>query len=189
MSASRTGRASPDPAGAAVAYAAILADQIRLLGPGHERTITTRAALGYWRGRAGDAAGAAAAYAELIPLQQHRYGPTYPGVFENRALLARHLGESGDAYGAAVAYEALLNDLLRHLGTLGVVVTRPNWFDVFGAHYGHAHWRGRAGDAAGAATSLTHLLNEQARVLGPDHPDTAGTRREPARWAQYARDR
>ncbi|MDX3534174.1 tetratricopeptide repeat protein [Streptomyces sp. MB09-01] len=191
---------SGDPAGAAVAYAAVLADQIRVLGPGHERTITTRAELGYWRGRAGDAAGAAAAYAELIPLQQHRYGPAYPGVFENRALLARHQGESGDAYGAAIAYEVLLNDLLRHLGArggptlpretfLGLVVTRPNWSDVFGAHYGHAHWRGRAGDAAGAATSLTHLLNEQVRVLGPDHPDTAATRRELARWAQYARDR
>ncbi|MFC9297098.1 tetratricopeptide repeat protein [Streptomyces sp. NPDC057011] len=189
-----------DAAGAAAAYAAILAGQLRVLGAGHEGTLTTRAALGYWRGRAGDAAGAAAAYAELIPLQQHRYGPTYPGVFENRALLARHQGESGDAYGAALAYQALLNDLLRHLGTpggptlpretfLGLVVTRPNWFDVFGAHYGHAHWRGRAGDAAGAATSLTHLLAEQVRVLGPDHPDTEATRRELALWAQYARDR
>jgi hypothetical protein len=99
-----------------------------------------------------------------------------------------------------VAYEALLNDLLRHLGTLGgptlpqetslgPAVTRPNWFDVFGAHYAHAHWRGRAGDPAGAATSFTHLLNEQTRVLGPDHPDTAATREELARWAQYARGR
>lgn len=191
---------SGDPAGAAAAYAAILAGQIRAFGPGHTATLGAREALGRWRGRAGDAAGAAAAYAELVPLQERTYGPAYPGVFESRAQLARLRGESGDAYGAAVAYEALLNDLLRHLAAqggptlprespAGPVRTRPDWSDVFGAHHGHAHWRGRAGDAAGAATSFTHLLNERARVLGPDHPDTAATRRELAHWAQYARGR
>ncbi|MFF5805559.1 tetratricopeptide repeat protein [Streptomyces sp. NPDC012746] len=185
---------SGDPAGAAAAYEAVLAEQIRSFGPGHARTIPTRAALGRWRARAGDPAGAAAACAELVPLQQQTYGPTHTDVFQSRALLAGWRGESGDAYGAAVAYEALLTDLMRHLGPPGgpglpgetSAAGHLSWLDVFAAHRGHAHWRGRAGDAAGAATSFTHLLNEQIRVLGPDHPDTAATRRELADWARYA---
>ncbi|MEU6310892.1 NB-ARC domain-containing protein [Streptomyces sp. NPDC047014] len=185
-----------DPAGAAAAYAAMLGERIHRLGPEHLGTLATRAALGRWRAKAGDPGGAAAAYAELVPLQERHYGPAYPEVFANRALLAGWRGESGDAYGAAMAYQALLDDLLRRLGAsggptlpretfLGTVVTRPNWYDVFGAHFGHAHWRGRAGDPAGAAVSLGHLLAEQTRVLGPEHADTLATARERERWARY----
>ncbi|MEU5213661.1 NB-ARC domain-containing protein [Streptomyces sp. NPDC020742] len=182
-----------DAAGAAAAYAEILDEEIRLFGPHHEITFTTRAALGRWHGRAGDAAGAAGAYAQLLPLQQHKHSPDHPDVFETRAQLAQWQGESGDAYGAAMAYEALMHDLLRvtrqrggpTLPTetfVGVLVVRPNWFDVFDAHHGHAHWRGRAGDPAGAATSLTYLLDEQTRILGPGHPRVRATREELTRW-------
>ncbi|MBT2467311.1 tetratricopeptide repeat protein [Streptomyces sp. ISL-66] len=189
-----------DAAGAAAAHAALLGELVQAVDPAHEHTFSTRAALGHWRARAGDPAGAAAAYAELAPLQARQYGPGYSDVVDTRVRAASLLGEAGDAYGAAIAYEALLHDLLRHLApqggprlprwsaALGMLVrNRPDWSDVFGAHFGHAHWRGRAGDPVGAATSLTHLLNEQVRVLGPAHPDTAATREELARWAPYTR--
>ncbi|MFJ9615198.1 NB-ARC domain-containing protein [Streptomyces noursei] len=185
-----------DAPGAAVAYAALLDEEVRAFGPHHESTFTTRAALGHWRGKAGDAAGAAAAYAELLPLQQRTFGPTYWGVMETRTSLARWQGESGDPAGAARAYGALLNDLLQALGgpmlpaetLLGRMTTRPNVLDVFHAHHGHAYWRGRSGDPAGAASSFTYLLDEQLRVLGPDHPHTATTRAELARWTERARN-
>ncbi|MER5775035.1 NB-ARC domain-containing protein [Streptomyces sp. NPDC002039] len=184
-----------DAAGAAAAYAEILDEEIRSFGPHHEITFTTRAALGRWRGRAGDPVGAATAYAQLLPLQQHKHTPDHPDVHETRARLAHWQGESGDAHGAAMAYEALMHDLLRMLRQRGgpalptesfpgVPVARPNWFDVFDAHHGHAHWRGRAGDPAGAATSFRYLLDEQTRVLGPGHPRTRATQEELARWTR-----
>lgn len=59
----------------------------------------------------------------------------------------------------------------------------PESSALHGARERVAHWRGESGDPAGAAVAYGALLNEQVRVLGPDHPDTAATRREPARWA------
>jgi len=41
------------------AYAELLTDRLRVLGPDHPHTLTTRAHLASWRGLAGDPAGAA----------------------------------------------------------------------------------------------------------------------------------
>ncbi|WP_255616936.1 MULTISPECIES: tetratricopeptide repeat protein [unclassified Saccharopolyspora] len=57
MYASLRGRAG-DPAGAAEAFEELLTDRIRVLGPDHPATLTTRGNLTHWRGEAGDPAGA-----------------------------------------------------------------------------------------------------------------------------------
>ncbi|MET8585527.1 hypothetical protein ABZX39_32300 [Streptomyces collinus] len=188
-------------------YEAILDQQSRYFGPHHKRTLDTRAALGRWRGAAGDAAGAVAAYTELLSLLQQRSFPDSTAVLDTRAELARWQGESGDSYGAAMAYEALLADLIRVLGQHGGLrhpketrtgpyasgledlTALSNWLKVFDAHHSHAHWRGRAGDATGAATSLTYLLDQQVQILGPDHPRILATREELAYWEEHARIR
>jgi hypothetical protein len=46
--------------------------------------------------------------------------------------------------------------------------------------------RGEYGDAAGAAESLKELLADRVRVLGPDDPDTVGTRGMLASWRRKA---
>jgi hypothetical protein len=45
-----------------------------------------------------------------------------------------------------------------------------------------------AGDAAGARDQFAVLLPIGERVLGPDHPDTLGTRRNLAYWTGQAGD-
>ncbi|MFP3989553.1 tetratricopeptide repeat protein [Streptomyces sp. E11-3] len=47
-----------------------------------------------------------------------------------------------------------------------------------------ADWRGKSGDAAGAADAFAELLADQEKVLGPDHPDTLGTRNHLANWRE-----
>ncbi len=49
-----------DPAGAAAAFAELLPDIQRVLGPEHPTTLTTRNNLAAWRGEAGDPLGALA---------------------------------------------------------------------------------------------------------------------------------
>jgi hypothetical protein len=51
LSATATGRAGRP--GAATAYAELLTDQLRVLGPDHPNTLATRSNLPYWRGEAG----------------------------------------------------------------------------------------------------------------------------------------
>ncbi|MFJ5695081.1 tetratricopeptide repeat protein [Arthrobacter sp. NPDC093125] len=41
---------------------------------------------------------------------------------------------------------------------------------------------------AGALTQFRELLDDQLRVLGPDHPDTLGTRSNLASWTGQAGD-
>jgi hypothetical protein len=73
-----------DPAGAAAAYEALLTDYLRVLGPDHPDTLTTRHDLAHWRGTAGDPAGAAAAY-EALPTDRLRIlGPDHPDTLTTR---------------------------------------------------------------------------------------------------------
>ncbi|MFI0901340.1 FxSxx-COOH system tetratricopeptide repeat protein [Streptomyces sp. NPDC020983] len=160
-----------DAAGAAAAFAELLQDRLRVLGPDrpdHPDILASRHNLAFWRGQAGDAAGAAAAFAELLNDQSRVLGADHPHTLTTRGNLAYWRGVAGDAAGAAAAFAELLQDRLRVLGPdhPGTLATRGNL----------ARWRGEAGDAAGAAAASAELLQDQLRVLGPDHPDTLSTR-------------
>ncbi|MCK9932528.1 tetratricopeptide repeat protein, partial [Frankia sp. Mgl5] len=56
-----------DPVGAAAAFAHLLNDQLRVLGPDHPSTLTIRNNLTYWRGRAGHAASTASVSGFVAP--------------------------------------------------------------------------------------------------------------------------
>ncbi|MFI9008856.1 tetratricopeptide repeat protein, partial [Actinosynnema sp. NPDC053489] len=57
---------------------------MRILGPDHPDTLTTRGNLAFWRGRAGDPAGAAQATAELLTDHLRILGPDHPDTLTTR---------------------------------------------------------------------------------------------------------
>jgi hypothetical protein len=61
---------------------------MRVQGPDHPTTLTTRHNLASWRGRAGDAAGAAAALTELLKDRMRVQGPDHPHTLTTRHELA-----------------------------------------------------------------------------------------------------
>ncbi|MFE9112265.1 tetratricopeptide repeat protein [Streptomyces collinus] len=174
--------AAGDAAGAATAFAELLADRLRVLGPDHPDTLSTRHDLALWRGSraAADVAWAATAFAELLADQLRVLGPDHPATLITRHDLAHWRGAAGDATGAATATAELLADCLRVLG--------PDRPATLLARHNLAHWRGEAGDVAWAATAFAELLADELRVLGPDHPNTLLARHNLARWRGEAGD-
>ena len=77
-------------------YAELLPDMVRILGPDHPDTLTTRALLAHWRGQAGDPAGAATAFADLLTDSLRVLGPDHPNTLTTRADLAYWRGQAGD---------------------------------------------------------------------------------------------
>ena len=67
-----------EAAGAAAALEELLTDRLRVLGPDHPETLTTRNNLAHWRGDAGDAAGATAALEDLLTDRLRVLGPATP---------------------------------------------------------------------------------------------------------------
>jgi hypothetical protein len=167
-------------AGAATATEELLADQVRVLGPGHLNTLVTRSDLAYWRGLAGDLAGAITATEELLADQVRVLGPGHPITLVTRSNLASWRGEAGDPAGAVTAFEELLAYRLRVLG--------PDHPDTLITRGNLAYRRGQAEDPAGAATAFEELLADQLRVLGPDRSDTLTTRNNLAIWRGQAGD-
>lgn len=77
------------------AFAELLPDMLRVLGPDHPHTLITRHNLAYWREEAGDVSGAATAYAELLPVMLRVLGPDHPETLIVRGELARLRGKTG----------------------------------------------------------------------------------------------
>ena len=75
---------------------------MRVLGPDHPETLTTRHNLAYWQGKAGDAA-AATSLADVLNDQMRVLGPDHPETLITRHELAQRQGRAGDAAGAADA--------------------------------------------------------------------------------------
>jgi hypothetical protein len=65
-------------------YAPLLPIRERVLGPEHPRTLTTRANLAYWTGRAGDAAAARDQFAVLLSIREQVSGCEHPDTLEAR---------------------------------------------------------------------------------------------------------
>ncbi|MFF4846251.1 tetratricopeptide repeat protein [Streptomyces collinus] len=136
-------RHAGDAAGAAAAYAELLAVRERALGPNHPGTLTIQHELAYWRGQAGDAAGATTALIEVLTGFIRVLGPDHPDTLATRHNVAHWRGQAGDAAGAAAAYSELLADRERVLGA-----DHP---DTLTTRHNLAHWRGQAGGEDPAA--------------------------------------
>jgi hypothetical protein len=97
-------------------WTAMFDTSLRVLGPDHPDTLTTRHNLARWRGASGDPAGAAVSFADLLTDRLRVLGPDHPDTLTTRHNLARCGGEAGDPAGAAAALADLLTDRLRVLG-------------------------------------------------------------------------
>ena len=76
-----------DAAGASAALKELLRDDLKLLGPDHPDTLTTRASLARWQGEAGDAEGASAALKELLIEQSRVLGSSHPDTLATQRSL------------------------------------------------------------------------------------------------------
>lgn len=95
----RTARSAADAliaAGAAAAFAELLADRVRVQGKDHPDTLIARHNLAHWQGEAGDAAGAAADLAELLADQVRVLGDDHPCTLATRGDLARWRGQTAE---------------------------------------------------------------------------------------------
>jgi hypothetical protein len=98
----------------------LLVDSLRTLGPDHANTLTTRHALAYWRGAAGDIAGAAAELADLAAACDRALGPGSAQTATVHRQLARWQELAATAPAGEACAEALA-DLHRSRLRLGTV--------------------------------------------------------------------
>jgi hypothetical protein len=89
-----------DAAGTRDQYAALLPIQERVLGPEHPDTLTTRASLALWTGKAGNPAEARDQSTALLPIRKRVLGAEHPATLATRHNLATWTGEAGNAAGA-----------------------------------------------------------------------------------------
>ena len=68
-------------------------------GPEHPDTLTARANLASWTGRAGDAASALDQFAALLPMEEQVLGPEHLGTLNSRRNLAYWTEKASGAEG------------------------------------------------------------------------------------------
>lgn len=163
-----------DPAGAVLAYQALLIDDLRFLGPDDPDTLHTRSNLAYRRAEAGDPFGAAEAFAELLDDYTRVFGPDYIDSLMTRLFLADCRGEAGDVHGAVHALRQLLQDQINILG--------PKHHHTMMTRNRLAFWLGTSGDTAGAVAMLEQLVVDRLATLGANHVATLGARTNLAQW-------
>lgn len=146
----------------------LLSDCMRVLGPRHADTLTTRNNMAWWRGEAGDVPSAIAEFQELLADRTEILGPYHVNTLATRHNLAVWLEHAGDLDGAITTYEDLLADYLTVLG--------PEHIDTLNTRSLLALARGRGGDYPGAVVALEELVTDQIRALGEGHPSILNTR-------------
>ena len=100
-----------DVAGATAELKALLAEQIRVLGPDHPDTLKTRFSL-----VRRDLAGAIRDYEDLLPDQVRTLGADHPDTLLTRFNLAHRRGPAGDAVDTITDLQGVLADQVRILG-------------------------------------------------------------------------
>ncbi|MEU6022588.1 tetratricopeptide repeat protein [Micromonospora sp. NPDC047134] len=171
---------SGNAAGAAEAFAQVLAEQERILGAEHPATFATRSNLAHWQGETGDVFGAITAYEGLLADQVRILGPSDEQTLSTRSNLAYLQGIAGDKAGAVDAFDRIWADHVRLFGAEApkTLTARSNI----------QRFRGEAGDPAGAADAFARLHADRMRVLGRDHPHTLVARQSLANWRGHAGD-
>jgi Tetratricopeptide repeat len=157
----------------AVMQRAVLAAQLRVLGPDHPDTLNTRYAIAYEMAELGDHDGALAEYRDLLDDELRVLGPDQQDTLVTRHGVAYEMAALGDHDGALAGYRDLLDDELRVLG--------PDHPSTLAARYEVAYEMAELGDHDGALAGYRDVLTARLRVLGPDHPATVSA----ADWVTY----
>ncbi|WP_051181950.1 tetratricopeptide repeat protein [Nocardia vinacea] len=179
---------SGDMGEAVAELAAVLTDQLRVLGPDNPRTLATRLNLTNMRGLHDvtgvarypesmvgfdDTAARAIARAiteleQLLTDQLRILGADHPDTLATRYSLAYWYSDSDEPARAAAEYERILADQTAVLG--------PDHPGALDTRESIAYLHGEDGDIPRAIAELERLLVDRLRVFGPDHPDTLQTR-------------
>jgi len=145
-----------------------LADKVRLLGPDHPHTLTTRSNLAGAYYAAGDLGRAIPLFEQVLADRLRVLGEDHPDTLGSRGNLAVAYQAAGDLGRAIPLFEQVLAGSVRVLGedhpaTLGSLSNLAGAYQV-------------AGDLGRAIPLYEQVLADRLRVLGADHPDTLGSR-------------
>jgi len=155
-------------AAAEAEYRDVLAARLRVLGPDHPDTLSTRHQIALEMAARGDHAAAEAEFRDVLAAMLPLLGPDHLGTLTTRHNLALEMAARGDHAAAEAEFRDVLAAMLRvqssdHPSTL----TTRNRIAVEMAE---------RGDHAAAEAEFRDVLAARLRVLGPDHPDTLTTR-------------
>ncbi|WTP57639.1 FxSxx-COOH system tetratricopeptide repeat protein [Streptomyces phaeochromogenes] len=161
----------------------LLGAQIRLLGPDHLDTLSSRSDLAHAVHNMGDYARAADLHRGVLEDRLRLLGPDHLDTLSSRSDLAYALHNMGDYARAADLHQGVLEDRLRLLG--------PDHLDTLKSRNNLANALGEMGQYAQAADLHQEILEARTRLLGPDHPETLRSRTNVAialgRMGEYAR--
>ena len=146
----------------------LAADQERLLGPDHPRTLTSRSILAAAYREAGRTAEAITLQEQTLADRERVLGPDHPDTLTSRNELALAYQDAGRTAEAITLQEQTLADRERVQGPdhPGTLTARGNLAIAYQD----------AGRTSEAITLHEQVLADRERVLGPDHPDTLTSR-------------
>ena len=151
-------------------YRQILAAQLRVLGPEHPDTLTTRHDLATVLAADGKPAEAEAEFRQVLAARQRVLGPHHRSTLATRHELARIVANQGKPAEADAEpeYRQVFAARLRTLG--------PDHPSTLAIRHDIARMLDDQGKAAEAEAAYRQIVAAQLRVLGPEHPDTLTTR-------------
>lgn len=175
----KAGRSRPITA----ALRELLAAQVQSAGEDHPDALGTRMLLALRRGRHNGRAGAlqsADAIRDVLAERVRVLGNDHADVLATRIWLARMLSGARDYAAAAHMQDVIVSEHRRLFGHDHPGVLKPL------AHSVRLHTR--AGHVLRVYAALARLRDVQSRLLGPEAPETLGTRFSIAKWIGEAGD-
>ncbi|MFE9174336.1 tetratricopeptide repeat protein [Streptomyces kebangsaanensis] len=163
-----------DPAAAGENLAAVIADRIRVLGPHHRDTLSSRQCHALCLGWAGKPQKAVQALEDVLRDQRHHLVPEDTGTLSTRHSLAVMRGFAGAPQEAIAELQELLPDQERILG--------PGHPQALATLEDLGRLQGTTGDAQAASDTYQALLTQIERHLGPDHLVTLSVLDKLAMW-------
>ena len=142
----------------------VVADSVRVLGPDHSDTLTSRNSLAYAYDSAGRPDKAVALFEEVVADSVRVLGPDHSDTLTSRNNLAYAYDSAGRVGEAIALYEEVLTVRTRVLG--------PDHPDTLSSRNNLAYAYESAGRLEEAIVMLGGALADSLRVLGPDHPGT-----------------
>ena len=146
----------------------VVADSVRVLGPDHSDTLTSRNNLAYAYDSAGRPDKAVALFEEVVADSVRVLGPDHSDTLTSRNNLAYAYDSAGRPDKAVALFEEVVADSVRVLG--------PDHSDTLTSRNNLAYAYDSAGRVGEAITLFEEVLADSVRVLGPDHSDTLTSR-------------
>ena len=146
----------------------VVADSVRVLGPDHSDTLTSRNSLAYAYDSAGRPDKAVALFEEVVADSVRVLGPDHSDTLTSRNNLAYAYDSAGRVGEAITLFEEVLADSVRVLG--------PDHSDTLTSRNNLAYAYDSAGRVGEAIAMFEEVLADRLRVLGSNHPDTLNSR-------------